>query len=91
MILLWSDTYEKGKQDTFDAQSMDVSDEEEKEKEKDKDSEEGKPLLPPEVFKHLKTSAESEKKEKPPIGKCRCVIRPGSDNFSTAWVYLLWW
>ena len=63
---------------------MDVSDEEEKEKEKDKDSEEGKPLLPPEVFKHLKTSAESEKKEKPPIGKCRCVIRPGSDNFSTA-------
>lgn len=47
---------------------MDVSDEEEKEKEKDKDSEEGKPLLPPEVFKHLKTSAESEKKEKPPIG-----------------------
>lgn len=47
---------------------MDVSDEEEKEKEKDKDSEEGKPLLPPEVFKHLKTSAESEKKETPPIG-----------------------
>ena len=47
---------------------MDVSDEEEKEKEKDKDSEEGKPLLPPEVIKHLKTSSESEKKEKPPIG-----------------------
>ena len=64
--MLWSDTYEKGKQDTFDAQSMDVSDEEEKEK--DKDSEEGKPLLSPEVFKHLKTSSESEKKEKPPIG-----------------------
>ena len=66
--MLWSDTYEKGKQDTFDAQSMDVSDEEEKEKEKDKDSEEGKPLLPPEVFKHLKTSSESEQKEKPAIG-----------------------
>lgn len=47
---------------------MDVSDEDKKKKEKDNDSEEGKPLLPPEVFKHLKTSAECEKKEKPPIG-----------------------
>lgn len=78
---LLEDTYEKGKQDTFDAQSMDVSDEEEKEKEKDKDSEEGKPLLPPEVFKHLKTSAESEKKEKPPIEETKPKYDAKEDDY----------
>ena len=46
---------------------MDLSEEEnEKKKEEDEDSEE-KPLLPPEVFKHLKTAAAVEKKEEKPV------------------------
>ena len=57
---------------------MDLSEEDEDEDEdenihvKDKDQDcEDKPLLPPEVFKHLKTAASGEKQEeKPVIGSC---------------------
>ena len=63
--MLLSDTYEKGKQDVVDEQSMNLPDEEQ-EKEKDEDTDD-KPLLPPEVFKHLKTAAASEKKEEKPL------------------------
>lgn len=57
-----SDTYEKaGKQDILVEESMEMS-EDEADKEKDEDKEE-KPLLPPEVFEHLKTAGTDEKKE----------------------------
>lgn len=57
-----SDTYEKaGKQDILVEESMEMS-EDEADKEKDEDKEE-KPLLPPEVFEHLKTASTDEKKE----------------------------
>ena len=60
--LLSSDTYEKaGKQDILVEESMEMS-EDEADKEKDEEKEE-KPLLPPEVFEHLKTAGTEEKKE----------------------------
>ena len=60
--LLLSDTYEKAeKQDILVEESMEMS-EDEADKEKDGDKEE-KPLLPPEVFEHLKTAGTEEKKE----------------------------
>ena len=59
---LLSDTYEKaGKQDILVEESMEMS-EDEADKEKNEDKEE-KPLLPPEVFEHLKTVGTEEKKE----------------------------
>lgn len=60
--LLLSDTYEKaGKQDILVEESMEMSDDE-ADKQKDEDKEE-KPLLPPEVFEHLKTAGTEERKE----------------------------
>lgn len=59
---LLSDTYEKaGRQDILVEESMEMS-EDEADKEKEEDKEE-KPLLPPEVFEHLKTAGTEEKKE----------------------------
>lgn len=78
ILFLLLDTYEKGKQEVLDERGKDLSEEGEDEdegedenvKDKDQDSED-KPLLPPEVFKHLKTAATGEKKEeKPVIGSC---------------------
>lgn len=73
---LLEDTYEKGKQEVLDERGKDLSEEGEDEdedegedenvKDKDQDSED-KPLLPPEVFKHLKTAATGEKKEEKPV------------------------
>ena len=68
--LLLTDTYEKGKQDVLDEEGMDMSEgEDEKVKEKKEDAKD-KPLLPPEVFKHLRTAiaTEEKKEEKPVIG-----------------------
>ena len=66
---VFSDTYEKGKQDILVEESMEMS-EDEADKEKVSDKEE-KPLLPPEVFEHLKTAAgtEEKKEEKLVTGK----------------------
>lgn len=64
-LLILSDTYEKGKQDIMVEESMEMS-EDEADKETDEDKEE-KPLLPPEVFEHLKTAATEEKKEEKSI------------------------
>jgi len=59
---LLEDTYEKaGKQDILVEESMEMSDDE-ADKQKDEDKEE-KPLLPPEVFEHLKTAGTEERKE----------------------------
>ena len=69
--LLSLDTYEKGKQEVLDEQSINVSEEEE-EKGKEEDAED-KPLLPPEVFQHLKTAAAEEKKEEKPKGICETL------------------
>jgi len=66
--LLLTDTYEKGQQDVLDEEGMDMSEgEDEKVKEKEEDAKD-KPLLPPEVFKHLRTAiATEEKKEEEPV------------------------
>lgn len=58
---LLSDTYEKaGRQDILVEESMEMS---EDEADKEKEDKEEKPLLPPEVFEHLKTAGTEEKKE----------------------------
>ena len=89
---LFLDTYEKGKQDILDEQNMDLSeDENEKKKEEDEDVED-KPLLPPEVFKHLKTTAAVEKNEEKPVigidnlirnslGQCTLFCKTSFYNF----------
>ncbi|KAJ7382994.1 Domain with 2 conserved Trp (W) residues [Desmophyllum pertusum] len=64
-VQLLEDTYEKGKQDIMVEESMEMS-EDEADKETDEDKEQ-KPLLPPEVFEHLKTAATEEKKEEKSI------------------------
>ena len=66
----YSDTYNKGKQDILVEESMEMSeDEANKENDNDKDKEE-KPLLPPEVFEHLRTAPAEEKKgEKSQTGR----------------------
>ena len=65
------DTYEKGVQDTVEEENMDVSADEEgaealeaggEEKPADDDQ---KPLLPPEVFEHIKSAADEEQKGAP--------------------------
>ena len=60
-----SDTYEKaGRQDILVEESMEMS---EDEGDKGKEDKEEKPLLPPEVFEHLKTADTEEKKEEKPL------------------------
>ena len=56
---MYLDTYDKGKQDTLVEESMDMSDEEAKIGGEDKEE---KPLLPPEVFEHLKAAPTEDKK-----------------------------
>lgn len=58
-VQLLEDTYDKGKQDTLVEESMDMSDEEAKIGNEDKEE---KPLLPPEVFEHLKAAPTEDKK-----------------------------
>lgn len=58
-VQLLEDTYDKGKQDTLVEESMDMSDEEAKIGSEDKEE---KPLLPPEVFEHLKAAPTEDKK-----------------------------
>lgn len=65
---LLEDTYDHGKQDVVREKKMDLPDEEDKEMKqgnvaKDEETESEKPLLPPEVFEHLKNSETGEKKE----------------------------
>ena len=75
---LLSDTYEKaGRQDILVEESMEMS-EDEADKEKKEDKEE-KPLLPPEVFEHLKTAGTEEKKEEKPLKGNNWQIRKNSD------------
>ena len=67
-----TDTYEKGKQDVVSEQIMDLSEEnnekiETKDKQKDEETDADKPLLPPEVFKHLKKAETAERKEEKPV------------------------
>lgn len=69
---LLEDTYEKGKQDVVSEQIMDLSEEnnekiETKDKQKDEETDADKPLLPPEVFKHLKKAETAERKEEKPV------------------------
>ena len=67
-VTFFTDTYENGKQDVVKEKKMDLPDEEDKEMKqgnvaKDEETESEKPLLPPEVFEHLKNSEIGEKKE----------------------------
>lgn len=67
-VTFFTDTYENGKQDVVKEKKMDLPDEEDKEMKqenvaKDEETESEKPLLPPEVFEHLKNSETGEKKE----------------------------
>lgn len=58
-VQLLEDTYDKGKRDILVEESMDMSDEEAKKG--NDDNKEEKPLLPPEVFEHLKAAPAEDK------------------------------
>ena len=79
----FTDTYDHGKQDIVKEKKMDLPDEEDKEMKqenvaKDEDTESEKPLLPPEVFEHLKNSETGEKKEDKLIIGRKLNLHPGA-------------